>query len=293
MTSARRRLLSASPRWVVTWVLLVLALPVFAGDLAAGLLWRVESSQGKVGYLFGTMHSHDARITAFSPALESAVANSEVFMPELVAAGSPAMLFMPQGTLRDLLTEEELALLLQQADAYAMRESIALRMKPWLLAVMLARPDASGLPTQDELLVELATLKGRKVESLEDASLHFAAMDALDMPDQLALLRATLKQSQEEKQAAFDTVLETYLTRQTDQIAAMDERLSGEDLPPALWARVRKLLIDDRNARMAERMIQRMQQASVFVAVGASHLTGAGGLIARLREAGFRVEAVE
>ncbi len=293
MNAGRGRGLTVLPRWLLAWALLVLALPAVAGDLGAGLLWRVESSQGKVGYLFGTMHSHDERVTTFSPALENAVAQCEVFMPELVAPGGPAMLFMPQGTLRDLLTAQELELLLQQADAYAMRESIALRMKPWLLAVMLARPDASGLPTQDELLVELATRNGREIESLEDAGLHFAAMDALAMTDQLALLRATLAQTQEEKQVAFDAVLDTYLTRQTEQIAAVDERLSGEGLPPGLWARVRTLLIEDRNARMAERMIKRMQQTSVFVAVGASHLPGTQGLITRLRAAGYRVEAVE
>lgn len=280
-------------RWVLAWLLLVLVLPASGAEIDTGLLWRVESAQGRISYLFGTMHTHDARVTTFSPALESAIAQCDLFMPELASAGSPAMLFLPTGTLRDHLNGEELELLLQRADAYAMRESIALRTKPWLLAVMLGRPDASGLPTLDELLVDLATRKGRKIEGLEDASLHFAAMDGLAMTDQLALLRVTLKQTQEEKQAAFEQVLDAYLTRRATQVAAMDERLSGEALPPGLWAKVRKLLIDDRNARMAERMISRMQQASVFVAVGASHLPGEGGLVTRLRQAGYRVEAIE
>ena len=60
-----------------------------------------------------------------------------------------------------------------------------------------------------------------------------------------------------------------------------------------LWPKIRKMLIEERNARMAERLVARMQQNSAFVAVGAAHLPGTDGLVARLRAAGFKVEAVE
>jgi uncharacterized protein YbaP (TraB family) len=53
------------------------------------------------------------------------------------------------------------------------------------------------------------------------------------------------------------------------------------------------MLIEERNARMAERLVTRMQQKSVFVAVGADHLLGMDGLVARLCAAGFKVEALE
>jgi uncharacterized protein YbaP (TraB family) len=272
-------------------LVLLLALPVIAGE--RGLLWKVQPAQGAPSYLFGTIHTHDARVTNFSPQLLKAIDSAEVFMPEAMPPADPAMMFMARGTLKDLLSPQETEVLLRLADAYALRDSIALRMKPWLLAVVLAQPSASGLLFQDLQLMEIANGKGKTVEALEQPEAHFGAMDSLEMSEQLALLRATMKQSQEEKEQDFETLIKAYLTRDVENIAALDEKLSSSGLPSGLWPKIRKMLIEERNARMAERLVARMQQNSAFVAVGAAHLPGTDGLVARLRAAGFKVEAVE
>jgi len=264
-----------------------------AGDIERGLLWQVTPPQGPVSYLFGTLHSHDERVTNFSPGLLASIRQSELFMPEAGAPERADMMYMARGTLRDLLPAEEVDAVLRQADAYVLRDSIALRMKPWLLAVALGQPDASGLPTQDLLLLEIANVQGKAIEQLEDPAVHFSAMDALDMQDQLALLRASVQLTQEEKTEAFEQLIAVYLARHTPQIAALDARLSATGLPEGVWLKIRTLLLDDRNARMAERLQDRMRDRSVFVAVGASHLPGPDGLVSRLRRAGFKVESLE
>jgi hypothetical protein len=271
---------------------LLLALPAIAGE--RGLLWKVQPAQGAPSYLFGTIHTHDARVTNFSPQLLKAIDSTEVFMPEAMPPADSTMMFMVRGTtLKDLLSPQETEVLLRLADAYALRDSIALRMKPWLLAVVLAQPSASGLLSQDLQLMEIANSKGKTVDALEQPEAHFGAMDSLEMSEQLALLRAAMKQSQEEKERDFETLIKAYLTRDVENIAALDEKLSGGGLPPGLWPKIRKMLIEERNARMAERLVARMRQNSLFVAVGAAHLPGTDGLVARLRAAGFRVEVVE
>jgi len=56
-----------------------------------GLLWKVQSPDGKSSYLFGTMHTDDARVTDFSPQLEQALADSDAFaramLPEVHRRG--------------------------------------------------------------------------------------------------------------------------------------------------------------------------------------------------------------
>lgn len=283
-----------NPRlWVRLLLVLCLVVPVCASAGERGLLWQVTPPAGPTSYLFGTIHTHDARVTTFSPRLLQAIAAADVFMPEATPPESPAMLFMPSGTLKTLLTEEETSALLQLADTYALRDSVALRMKPWLLAVILSQPDASGMPPQDLQLMEIASSKGKVVEALEDAQAHFGAMDGLEMSEQLVLLRAAMKQSQQEKEQAFESLVAAYQRRDAEAIANLDERLSADDLPPALWEKIRSILIVQRNAAMVQRLIQQMPKRSVFVAVGTAHLPGADGLIMQLRQAGFVVEALE
>lgn len=281
----------------VRFTSLLIALAMLLSSAAAagerGLLWRIQPPQGAPSYLFGTIHTHDERVTGFSPRLVEAIGAVDVFMPEAMPPDTPARIFMIQGTLKDLLAPQEVEVLLTLADRYALRESVALHMKPWMLAVLLAQPAVSGMPPQDLLLKEIAQVRGRQVEALESSEAHFTAMDGLEMADQLALLRAAMQQSQEEKAQAFETLVNAYLTRDMENIAMLDAQLSAAGLPAGLWPKMRKLLIDDRNARMAERLLEKMPQATLFVAVGAAHLPGPGGLIARLRSAGYRVEAVE
>jgi uncharacterized protein YbaP (TraB family) len=52
-------------------------------------------------------------------------------------------------------------------------------------------------------------------------------------------------------------------------------------------------LLDERNALMAERVLNAAKTKKLFVGVGASHLAGEDGLIARLNEAGFKLSPVK
>jgi uncharacterized protein YbaP (TraB family) len=55
---------------------------------------------------------------------------------------------------------------------------------------------------------------------------------------------------------------------------------------------MRAKLLDERNVVMAQRIVEEANNKSVFVAVGASHLAGKGGLIARLKDAGYKLSPI-
>lgn len=281
-----------SLRWVAAGVLL-LAWVALAAAGERGLLWQVESPQGRVSYLFGTMHIDDARVTEFSPKLRAALAASDSFMLEALPPRDASVLFLPAGSLRELLSEQEMEAVRRQADIHALSESMLLRMKPWLLALVFSRPQPAGPFTQDMQLLALASGQGKPVLALETAQEHFAALDGLSQAEQLALLRSVLAQTQQEKEQGLADLLEAYLGGDSASIAALDESISSRGLPPGLWQKMRDILITRRNATMAQRMLQQMAAGTVFVAVGAAHLQGQGGLLPRLRAAGYSVRALE
>ena len=69
-------------------------------------------------------------------------------------------------------------------------------------------------------------------------------------------------------------------------------RLSLDDNSP-LQQRLMARVLHARNQRMAERLLPQLPKGGVFVAVGALHLPGADGLLARLKAAGFSLRALD
>src|SRR5690606_19648056 len=130
------------------------------------------------------------------------------------------------------------------------------------------------------------------IRALETIEEHFTVLDSFSIEDQLVMLRSVLKRTPEQRERNFEELVKTYLSGDLDKIIEVNARQSGEQLPPELWVRVLQKLLDERNVRMAERIQQQAAERSVFIAVGAAHLPGKGGLLARLRSAGYQVSPV-
>lgn len=282
-----------SLRWIA-WVAVALWLGMNAAlGAESGLLWKLESPNVPPSYLFGTIHTDDPRVTDFSPELKQAMQQADSFMMEILPLRDLSALFMKQGSLRDMLRPEEIEQILQLADQHSLREEVVLKMKPWLLATLVSLPRPQSPLTQDVLLYGLAGSGGKKLLALEDAAEHFGALDSLSDADQLTLLRVVLAQTQQQKEEEYEAVLQAYLKKEIDKIAAEDEKRLGSELPEKLWKEVKSKLLDQRNERMAERIARQAAASPVFAAVGAAHLPGEGGLISRLRKAGFKLTPIQ
>ncbi len=282
-----KRLLSA----VLTFSFLALATTNAYAE--KGLFWKVESPSGKTSYLFGTMHTDDNRVTNFSPAVDKALQSVDAFMMETLAPNNPNVFKMPDGDLKNMLSEAELDKVYELAEFHVMHRDVATHMKPWLLAVVFDSPKPLTPFAQDNLLMTKSEDFGKEVIGIEDTKEHFGVMDSFSRDEQLTMLRAVLKRSPEQKERDFESLMVAYLAEDSNKVAALDEKITGGMLPPALWAKMRSKLLDERNVVMAQRVTEEANNRSVFIAVGASHLAGKGGLIARLKEAGFKLSPIK
>ncbi len=270
-------------------------LAALSGNVFAeqGLFWKVESPAGKTSYLFGTIHTDDNRVTDFSPAVNNALQSVDVFMMETLAPNDPSVFMMQDGDLKTILTEKELDKVFQLAEFHTMHRDAATHMKPWLLAVVFDSPKPLTPFAQDNLLMSKSEDLGKEVIGIEDTQEHFGVMDNFSRDEQLIMLRAVLKRSQAQKERDFEKLLAAYLAGDSEKVAMLDDKITGGMLPPALWAKMRTKLLDERNVVMAQRIVDEATNKNVFVAVGASHLAGKGGLIARLKEAGYQLTAIK
>lgn len=254
-----------------------------------GLFWKADASSGKTIYLFGTIHTDDNRVTNFPPAVNNALQSVDAFMMETLSPSDPSVFLMQDASLTEMLTEQELDKVYALAEFHVMHRDAALRMKPWLLAVVFDSPKPLTPFAQDNLLMTKSEDLGKEVIGIEDTQEHFGVMDTFSREEQLIMLRAVLKRTPEVKERDFERLVSAYLAGDSEVIAALDDKITGGMLPPPLWAKMRVKLIDERNALMAERILSEANSKNVFVAVGASHLAGKGGLIARLKDAGYKM----
>ena len=269
----------------------------FASQLALaadnGLLWKLESPSGKVSYLLGTIHTDDQRVTEFSPKIIEAFNLSSAFMMETLPPRDPSIFMMKQGTVAELLTEKEFDRVRELADFHSMHIEAAMHMKPWLLAVIFDLPKPKALYSMDELLMAKAEEQFKPIVGLEKTREHFSVLDTVSMDDQMIMLRAVLKRSQKDKERDFEKLLKTYQSGDLKKIGELDDKITGGMLPKAVWENMRVKLIDERNSGMAQGLVTEANNQAVFAAIGASHLAGEGGVLNRLRAAGFVVSPVK
>lgn len=278
-------------RYLLGVLLAIIATSAQAAD--KGLFWKAESPTGITSYLFGTMHTDDNRVTDFSPAVLDALSNVDTFMMEVSPGQDPKLLMLAEGNLATLMTNEEFEQVRELADFHVMHLGAAMQMKPWLLAVIFDLPRPQTPFAQDNLLMTKAEALQKNVEGIETAQAHFGVMDEFTLDEQMTMLRAVLKRTQQEKERDFERLMTAYLNGDADNIGQLDEKITGAMLPNNLWLKMRKKLLDDRNIVMAERTIAKANQQSVFVAVGAAHLAGKTGLIAAYKNAGFKLSPLK
>ena len=258
-----------------------------------GLFWKAESKTAHPIYLFGSIHTDDNRVTDFSPSVLAALKSVDAFMMEADAPQDPRILQSQDVDLKTSLSPKELEQLYALADFHVMHREAALRTKPWLLAVVFDSPRPLTPYAQDNLLMRLAEDNGKEVQGMESAAEHFAVMDSLTTDEQLAFLRKVLKRSHQVKVRDYERLIKAYLKGDANKLAALNAQITGSLLPTPLWEKMRVKLLDERNAVMAQRILAKAQDKSLFVAVGASHLAGPTGLIAALKQAGYTLSVVK
>jgi hypothetical protein len=271
-------------------LLSLLSTTVFAEQ---GLFWKAESNSSKPIYLFGTIHTDDNRVTEFSPRVIEALKAVDVFMMEVEPPKDTSILQMQDANLSTILSAQELEQVYALADFHVMHRDAVLLTKPWLLAVVFDSPRPLTPYAQDNLLMRLAEDSGKDVIGLETADEHFSVMDGLTLDEQVAFLRKVLRRSQKTKERDYEQLVKAYLKGDADKLSAMNDKMTGSMLPAELWARMRVKLLDERNLAMAERILAKAHDKSLFVAVGASHLAGKTGLVATLKQAGYKISVVK
>jgi uncharacterized protein YbaP (TraB family) len=276
-----------------------------------GLLWKIEKAGAKPSFLFGTMHMTDPRVTTLTPIARKAfdasgtvvIETTEILdqskMMAAIMKEPDLTMFTDSTTLTSLLSPEDAAMVDKALDARGIPPASVSKMKPWMLSAMVALPacelarKASGAPVLDIRLAQDAKTAGKELEGLETVAGQLRAMASLPMDFHMKGLVDTLKLG-DQVDDVIETMIVLYQRGDTGMFwplfrAVLPNETNGEDG----YAAFDEAMIKARNRTMAERAEPVLARGSAFIAVGAMHLPGSDGLIALLRNDGYKVTAVD
>lgn len=260
-------------------------------------VWVVKDADSEM-VLFGSVHVLPPGLAWRPPALTAALKAADDLWFELPTgadverqsarlAGERGVL-PPGQSLFARLPPQDAARLIRVADAYKVDKAALDRFEPWLAELALAgaafRRSGAGLQDGVEKAIEAAAPAGAVRQALETPAEQLAIFDEAPEADQLASLRETVREMDEDPQA-FDKLVAAWAAGDLDMI----DREALQPLrraSPLLFRR----LVDERNARWTARLDQRLKgRGRTVVVVGMGHLIGPGGVPARLRALGYSV----
>ena len=275
----------------------MLLLPTLGAQiLEKSLLWRVTlPGKRDTSYLYGTIHSRDARAYRFQDSTLHCFGRCDMMAGELDMEQSRKLspevteaMFLPKGSSLDRLYSkrdyrEVVTLLKMRLGPLA---PMSLKIRPYYTLALLTemRLGTDSSMVVDAWFQDRALRRNMKVIGLETVTEQLEAIERVPLRDQAKLLQKVLRE--DSTGAEIDRAMDVYLQR---DLEALLDVVGRDGLPE----HADKALLMERNRTMAERLQRHMSSGRrVFAAVGAAHLGGDRGLIERLRAMGYTVVPV-
>lgn len=261
-------------------------------DVGTGLLWRIHKSEQPPSFLFGTIHIDDKRVKDLNDAVirrfnEAKTLCLEILPDRETQVGIGRAMLLPEGQFLDEILGESLFNRLSlRLNRLGMTPLEALHLKPWAAMVVLSRPQSHGGYALDEQLYHWGVHQYKQLCALETLEEQLSVFDSLSSQDQITLLKDSLDYLPQ-VQELNEKLVQAYLKGDLDEIYRRSMELQSND--DELTSRLMDALISQRNHKMITRMLPKLANGRVFIAVGALHLPGTNGLIHLLRKEGYAV----
>jgi uncharacterized protein len=261
-------------------------------------LWTVYGRKG-TAYLFGSVHVLPEQIDWRTKEIEAALAKADLFVFELPMDADLQTHIqnyvqtrgtLPAGKhLRDMLSPRARALFDGEIAKLPMPAAAFDHMRPWLADVTIDVLDMqnqhyssqAGIETQ---LKKEVVARAKPVIGLETIDQQLALLIPDDPKVELQNFESDLEHAKEDNDEV-GPLLDAWMQGDTQALA----RLTVADMKN--YPQLRKVLIEDRNKAWVKKIAALLDEnKTYFIAVGAAHLVGPGGVRALLRKQGIKVD---
>ncbi|AZV79623.1 TraB/GumN family protein [Parasedimentitalea marina] len=281
-----------------------------------GRFWRIQSPEGAVSHLWGTMHSNDPLVLDLPLILQQRIAGARIVALEFdpVFASRQSVrdhqekdLFRPNNSTYSFDNSGLDPLIIDwirtRLDGLGWgREAADYLTLPVIVENLLSDPcddfAAGVVPDQDSLIQTFGMIGGARILGLEPPN---ALTDFLTEPQNqdttlsiLAVYGAYLDPltTAASRATSFALYLQGDLALERQWERSTLTRIYGEELADLHLQRADDYLLTQRNKTFLQTAQPVLQEGGVFMAIGSFHLPGEQGMIELLRQAGYTVTRI-
>lgn len=266
------------------------------------LLWKISGNGLQTpSYLYGTIHMIGKDDFFLTDSTRAAINGAEKVVFEIDMADMNNIMtqlgllkdamMKDNLTLRDLISEEDYALVKKHFADMGLPLIFFERMKPMFLSMFAEMDFSQALGSGDMVsyemeIMSIAEAGNKETGGLETAAYQMSLFDSIPYAEQARMLVEAIKSHDPNSgEADFDKMVELY---KAQDVAGMADMMSDDDSIGAY----EDILLHQRNRNWIPVMQKMMAEKPCFFAVGAGHLGGEQGVIALLRKSGYTVEPV-
>jgi len=284
------------PQWLrrviagsILWLFCSCAMAQTEADNA--LFWRISKGGETAGFILGTIHSEDPRVLDFPESLVAQITSCRVFAMEMVpdlptlSRLTEYMHYSDATRLEEILGGDRYRRVMEALSGYRVPVEWKEKMKVWAVMMTLSVPPPESGFFMDLSLSMRAAGAGLEVEGLETLDQQLSFLEDMPLDYQIELLDQALN-DYDQMSAIHQEMVDAYLSGNLTEIAELSDR-QFDELDPDIRDYFTRLGIDGRNRRMVDNLLVLLREAEVFVAVGALHLPGPGGMLSLLRREGY------
>lgn len=264
-----------------------------------GMLWRISNESIEYdSYVFGTIHVKDKRVFNFNDSVLVLLDQSEGFamevrMDELMSGDLMKAMTYPEGkSLKTELSQENYA---RVANTVMRMKGLKLddyvQYRPLPLLSLVSAPDVDQGEQApyivDEYLFERAKNAGKELFSIEKVETQLELFRSFG-EEELMITIDELEANEDANNELLEEMIVAYSEGRLESLSTILKEQESEEME-AFYQQ----LFGDRNKDMAIRITEIIQNKSVFVAIGAGHLLGKGGVLALLEKEGYLVKPIQ
>lgn len=259
------------------------------------LLWRIEGEGFKTSYMYGTMHIIDAEYYQFTDKMSNKIKESDAIIMEVGGMPNPletlSLMSLDSGDIRSIFSDEQMRTIVGFFDKKLNTDpdqffQIYGKMKPFfILQAITQHYFSDNTESYDLDIMGMANQNNIPLIGLETLEQQLGFFDVIPSEAMTGLIVESIEDFDKEKKNTLK-MMKFYADQKVDKLIPLMEKQSPE------FMEFSDIFLYDRNKAWIPKIKNEMETKQCFIAVGAGHLFGDGGLIDLLEKEGLKLTAI-